>query len=122
MEKTEHPLKQYMRAQGWNQAELARRLGLSEAMVSCVFLGKKSFGKRQAVIFTGGTPNQSSYQNLKITVDGVAVVTDLIAKKGGVGTQAPEIYWGVWNFNTSLKIEHKSDSAAALVRVAYCCA
>jgi len=48
MEKEEHPLKQYMKAQGWRQAELARRLGVSEAMVSYVFRGKKSFGKRQA--------------------------------------------------------------------------
>jgi len=49
MEQTEHPLKKYMRSREWNQADLARYLGLSEAMISCVFLGKKSFGKRQAV-------------------------------------------------------------------------
>jgi len=49
MEQKEHPLKKYMTARGWNQAELARYLGVSEAMISYVFLGKKSFGKRQAV-------------------------------------------------------------------------
>jgi len=55
MEKAEHPLKQYMKTQGWSQVELARRLGVSEAMVSCVFLGKKSFGKRQAVRISSWT-------------------------------------------------------------------
>ena len=79
-------------------------------------------GKGQAVIFTGGTPAQSTYQYLKITVDGVAVVTDMVTKKAGQGALCAEVYWGVWNFNVSLKIEHKSDSAAALCRVAYCCA
>lgn len=48
MTKKEHPLKRYMDARGLNQAELARELGLSETMVSYVFRGKKSFGKRRA--------------------------------------------------------------------------
>jgi transcriptional regulator with XRE-family HTH domain len=49
MKQKEHPLKQYMMTRGWNQAELARYLGVSETMISYVFLGKKSFGKRQAL-------------------------------------------------------------------------
>ena len=79
-------------------------------------------GAGQAVIFTGGTPAQATYQYLKITVDGTAVVTDMVTKKAGVNAPPSEVYWGVWNFSVSLKIEHKSDSSAALCRVAYCCA
>jgi hypothetical protein len=78
-------------------------------------------GEGQAILFTGGAVAQAKYQNLKITVDGTAVITDLIAKVAGEPAATAEGYWGVWNFDTSLKIEHKSDSNVALVRVAYCC-
>jgi len=79
-------------------------------------------GAGQAIVFTGGTPANAAYQYLKITVDGTAVVTDMITKKAGVAYPYNEICWGVWNFSVSLKIEHKSDSSAATCRVAYCCA
>jgi len=78
-------------------------------------------GKGQAAIFTGGAVAQAAYQNLKITIDGTAVIADMVTKRAGVNAAPTAFYCGVWNFNVSLKIEHQSDSNVALVRVAYCC-
>ena len=78
-------------------------------------------GKGQAILFTGGNMADAKYQLLKITVDGTAIITDMAAKIAGESPAVNELYWGVWNFNISLKIEHKADANTATCRVAYCC-
>jgi len=75
--------------------------------------------KGQALVFLSGDFNASAgYHTLQVTVDGVIVLADLkavIPRYDG-----PIMYGGIWNFDVSLKIEHKSDKAIAICKVAYC--
>ena len=64
-------------------------------------------------------PKAVGYHAVQITVDGTVVLADLTyttSVYSGVIT-----YIGVFNFNSSLKVEHKSDLATnAICKVAYC--
>ena len=76
-------------------------------------------GEGQAQIFMTH-PKSNGYHDLKITVDGTVVLTDCRAQTHSYAGDI--VNMGAWNFETSLKIEHKSDLATPVVRVAYCCA
>ncbi len=74
-------------------------------------------GSGQAQIFVTRDPAETTgVQYLKITVDGTAVLEDCFMSLGsGPGWS----YGGIWNFSTSLKIEHKSEKSP-FCKVAYC--
>jgi hypothetical protein len=70
------------------------------------------------VFFCGGyVAGTLTKSYLKITVNGVVVLTDL---ENSMKAEAFWSYGGIWNFSTSLKIEHKSTSNLAYCKVAYC--
>jgi hypothetical protein len=71
----------------------------------------------QAMVFMQMDPAESiGTHYLRVTVDGVVVVTDLLMLlKTGLGV----FFGGIYNFNSSLLIEHKSEKQP-ICRVAYC--
>jgi len=72
----------------------------------------------QALVILGN-PKAAGYHDVKVTVDGTVVLDGL---RYNTQSYAGAItYIGVFNFNSSFKVEHKSDLATnAVCMVAYC--
>ena len=76
-------------------------------------------GKGQIQIFASlsADPSAKKTHTYKITVDGTIVITDLWSEQAAY--HADVRYLGIWNFNTSFKLEHLSNANTAIIKAAY---
>jgi len=72
-------------------------------------------GQAQIFLINGSA---TGYHDLQVTVDGTVVLADVRNKLASYSGDIA--YGGIWNFNISLKIEHKSDKNTSICKVAYC--
>lgn len=72
-------------------------------------------GQAQIFLINGSI---AGYHRLKVTVNGTVVLVD--AENKMMSYSGDMAYGGIWNFNVSLKIEHKSDKTTSICKVAYC--